>query len=203
MNMSFVIAALTFGLIAGFKPGPLGIFVLHQTMSRGLFHGFMSSLAPIVTDGPIILVALFLMTKLQDLRWFTSGISILGALYLIYIAYKILKSPDSMNPSQSQGKEVSSLTTAIKINFLSPAPYLFWFTIGSGYLVNGTPWEAAIFIMCMLFSLCTSKFVIAFAIRKLGERFSAHIYAMIMKSLAFPLFLFSVQLLYSGITIWM
>jgi threonine/homoserine/homoserine lactone efflux protein len=47
--MYFVLAALTFGVVAGIKPGPLGVYVIHQTMSKGLYSGFLASLAPIVT----------------------------------------------------------------------------------------------------------------------------------------------------------
>jgi threonine/homoserine/homoserine lactone efflux protein len=96
--MYFVIAAITFGLVAGLKPGPLGVFVIHQTMSKGYFQGFLSSLAPILTDGPIILLALLLTLQVNDLNWFVSLISILGAVYLTNISYKIFTAPGSVAP---------------------------------------------------------------------------------------------------------
>jgi threonine/homoserine/homoserine lactone efflux protein len=43
---------------------------------------------------------------------------------------------------------------AMKINFLNPAPYMFWLTIGSSYILMGSELEAAIFIVCAIFSLC-------------------------------------------------
>jgi len=200
--MSFALAALTFGLAAGLKPGPLGVFIIHQTMSKGSVHGFISSLAPILTDGPIILLALFLTLQLNDLNLFISIISILGSAYLANVAYKIFKAPNSINPS-GKGSAKSSLATAIKINFLNPSPYIFWLTIGSGYILMGSELEAAIFIVCAIFSLCATKFVVAVVIKKLGQRFNPKIYAMILKSLSLPLLGFSAQLLYSGVSIWL
>jgi threonine/homoserine/homoserine lactone efflux protein len=49
----FILAALVFGLTAGFQPGPLSIIVIHQTLTYGLKSGIKACLAPIITDGPI------------------------------------------------------------------------------------------------------------------------------------------------------
>jgi len=200
--MQFALAALTFGLVAGLKPGPLGIFVIHQTMARGYFQGFIASLAPLLTDGPIILLALLLTLQLNDLNWFISIISIMGSAYLLSISYKILKAPNSINPS-GQRNSKSSLSTAVKINFLNPAPYMFWLTIGTSYILMGSAVEATIFIVFALLSLCATKLIVAVAVKKLGERFSPGIFAIILKSLSLPLLVFSAQLLYSGVVVWL
>jgi len=168
--MSFLLAALTFGLVAGLKPGPLGVFVIHQTMSKGTYNGFMASLAPIVTDGPIILLALLLTLQLNDITWFISAISIIGSVYLAHIAYKIFRTPSGINPDS--GDNNSSFTTAVKINFLNPAPYIFWLTIGSSYIFMGSNSDAGVFIFFSIFSLCLTKFGVALAIKKLGEKFN-------------------------------
>jgi len=157
-------------LVAGLKPGPLGVFVIHQTMSKGTYNGFMASLAPIVTDGPIILLALLLTLQLNDITWFISAISIIGSVYLAHIAYKIFRTPSGINPDS--GDNNSSFTTAVKINFLNPAPYIFWLTIGSSYIFMGSNSDAGVFIFFSIFSLCLTKFGVALAIKKLGEKFN-------------------------------
>lgn len=200
--MYFALAAVTFGLVAGLKPGPLGVFVMHQTMSKGNYNGFMASLAPIITDGPIILLALLLTSQLNDISWFISAISVFGSVYLALIAYKILKTPNNIDPSVG-GSKSSSLATAVKINFLNPAPYIFWLTIGSSYIFMGSNIEAVVFIVCTLFSLCITKFSVALFIKALGERFNPRVYAVVLKSLSVPLLIFSGQLLFSGISIWL
>ena len=198
--MYFVLAALTFGLVAGLHPGPLSVFVIHQTMSQGYNNGFMASLAPLITDVPIILLVLFLTMQLNDLSWFISTISILGSFYLAYIAYKIFTAPKDINLTANVNDD-SSLATAVKINFLNPAPYIFWLTIGSSYISMGSILNAIVFTLCLTFSLCITKFVVAFAIKKLGEQFNPRIYSFVLKSLALPLMLLSGHLLFTGVSI--
>lgn len=63
----FFFSALSFGLAAGLKPGPLGIVVIQQTLTKGLLSGFRASLAPLITDGPIIIVALWLLSNFKSI----------------------------------------------------------------------------------------------------------------------------------------
>ena len=66
----YLLSALIFGLTAGFKPGPLGIVVIQQTLAYGLKHGIRASLAPIITDGLIIFVTLAILTQFKDMDLF-------------------------------------------------------------------------------------------------------------------------------------
>ena len=84
----FFLSALAFGLAAGLKPGPLGVIVMQQALSRGLLAGVRASLAPLITDGPIIIVAVFLLTRLP--QGFLNGIGIVGGLYLLVLAARLL-----------------------------------------------------------------------------------------------------------------
>jgi threonine/homoserine/homoserine lactone efflux protein len=199
--MNFALAALTFGLAAGLKPGPLGVFVIHQTMSKSNRHGMLASMAPLLTDGPIILLALLLTLGLDDIGWFISGISIVGAIYLATIAYKIFNAPVSINPNTNPSvDDDSGFFTAVKINFLNPSPYIFWLTIGSSYILMGTMLDASIFVICTLVSLCVTKYIVALSIKTLGQRFNPKVYSAILRSLSLPLLVFSIQLLYTGIS---
>jgi len=123
-------------------------------------------------------------------------------MYLAHIAYKIFKTPNSINPSGTASKN-SSLATAIKINFLNPAPYIFWLTIGSSYIFMGSNFDALVFIVFTLFSLCITKFAVALVIKALGEQFNPRVYSLVLKSFSVPLLIFSGQLLFSGISIWL
>lgn len=197
--MEFVIAALTFGLVAGLKPGPLGVFVIHQTMSKGNRHGMLASMAPLLTDGPIILLAILLTLSLEDVSWFISIISIVGAFYLANIAYKIFNTPESIDPS-GKYNENSGFLTAVKINFLNPSPYIFWFTIGGSYIFMGTSLEASVFVICTLTSLCVTKYIVAISLKMLGKNFNPRVYSLLLKSLSLPLVVFSGHLFYTGIS---
>lgn len=190
-------AATIFGITAGIKPGPLGIFVIHQTLSRGTAVGLRSCFAPFISDGPIIAIALLVTVHLQSIQWFLVSISILGGFYLFFIAYKIWKSSHTIGDTTQSPK--STFFMAVKINLLNPAPYIFWFTIGSSYISKGTAFEATIFIFFCLFSLALTKFFLAFTIKKLGDRFNTTIYTALLKSLSIPLVIFACLLIYDGI----
>lgn len=197
--MSFALAALTFGLVAGLKPGPLGVYVIHETLVNGLRSGFLSSLAPLITDGPIILLCIFLSYYVSEISWFVPLISIASSLYLANLAYKVYSVPSGVSPDS--GRAASGIYTAIKINFLNPSPYLFWFTIGCSYILLGTTAEAWIFVICTLTSLCLTKYGVAYCIKLLGQRFNTKVYSLLLRSLALPLLIFSVQLMYSGVAL--
>ena len=140
----FVISAFVFGVTAGFKPGPLGIVVIQQTLEHGLKNGLKASLAPIVTDGPIIIAALLVLTQFKDISLFIGSLSLVGGLYLLWLSLKIIRIKE-INISKSLGA-TKSLEVAIKVTLLSPNPYLFWFTVGGTYLVIGTKTQSVVFI---------------------------------------------------------
>lgn len=196
--MEFALTAMTFGLAAGLKPGPLGIFIIHQTMSKGNRHGMAASLVPFITDGPIILFSFLLTSQLKDIHGFISAISVVGGIYLGTIAYKIFRYPNNITPKGKNDRSVG-LFTAIKINFLNPSPYIFWLTIGIGYISMGTTAEATIFVVTALTSLCITKFTLAWLMRSLGNQFNPVIYAGLLRSLSLPLCVFGFQLVYNGV----
>ena len=197
--MSFVVAAVTFGLVAGLNPGPLGVFVIHQTMSNGARSGLIASSIPFFTDLPIVLLVAVLTLQLGELDWFISVVSIFGALYLAFIAFKIFNAPKQIDPGEGSDKKINWLT-GVKMNFLNPVPYIFWGTVGSIYINKGTTLEASLFVACMLITLSSCKFLVAMALRSLGERFNPRVYSTILRSLSLPMLLFSGKLLISGVS---
>jgi threonine/homoserine/homoserine lactone efflux protein len=197
--MEHAIAALTFGLIAGLKPGPLGIYVVSQTLQKGIRSGFLSSLAPLITDGPIIALALLLTLSIEEQKLAISIISIIGAIYLANISYKTLANTKEVSfNSGSEESAIDGLFTSVKINLLNPSPYLFWLTIGGSYIVNGTRLEAGVFISVALVTLCITKFIVALLVLALGSRFNPKAYSILLKTLALPLIYFSISLFYKG-----
>src|SRR4028119_140941 len=122
----FFFAALSFGLAAGLKPGPLGIIIIQQTMSKGLSAGVRASLAPLITDGPIIIAALWFLSQFKSIDLFAAALSLVGGAYLFWLAAKMFRV--SKISLTGKLKSQSSFATAVKVNFLNPGPYLFWFT---------------------------------------------------------------------------
>jgi len=197
----FILSAFVFGLSGGLKPGPLGIIVIQQTLSRGLTYGIRASLAPIVTDGPIILMALLIFTQFKDVSLFLALLSFIGGLYLIKISIKICKIKE-INVSKSLGAE-SSLMMAIKVNLLNPNPYLFWFTVGGAYLIRGNQLESSLFVIISIGTLVLSKMFIAYIASRFREFLDSHAYVWLMRILGALLFIFGIILLYKSAQIFL
>ena len=195
--MEIIIAALTLGITAGLKPGPLGIYVIHQTMVHGARSGLIASFAPFVSDGPIILGSFLLVHSFKQFDVFITLISVLGALYIGYIAIRILSSTPA---TQQATSAPSSFLTAVKINLLNPAPYLFWSTVGGTYLLQNDLPDAAVFAILFLATLSTTKFIMATSIKMLGDRFSDRLIAYLLKLLAVILMFYAIRLLFNAIS---
>jgi len=189
----YVLSAFVFGLTAGFKPGPLGIVVIQQTLTHGLKHGIRASLAPIITDGPIIFAALAILTQFKDIALFIGVLSFLGGLYLLWLSLKILKLKE-INVSKSLGTP-TSLATAIKVNLLSPNPYLFWFTVGGAYLARGNQAESIVFVTVAIGTLVLSKMVVAWVASNFREFLDSRAYLWVMRILGGLLSIFGFLLL--------
>lgn len=156
----FFFAALSFGLTAGLKPGPLGIIVIQQTLSKGLPAGVRASLAPLVTDGPIIIAALWLLAQFKSIDLFAAVLGFLGGLYLVWLAIKLLKVRNISLAGKLNAQ--NSLFTAVKVNVLSPGPYVFWFTVGGSYIIRGSLLESIIFVVTAIGTLIASKLWLLF-----------------------------------------
>jgi threonine/homoserine/homoserine lactone efflux protein len=191
-----LLAALTFGLTAGLKPGPLSIFVIHQTLSHGLRAGIIASLAPFASDGPIIIASYYIISNFKQFDLFIATLSIVGAAFLAFIAIRLLikdVEPDSESSSPA------SFATAVKLNLLNPAPYIFWGTVGGVYMTQGTLAAGLSFIIIFLLTLSATKILLAGSLRALGSRFSRRAYHYLLKTLSIVLLLFAGNLLLEGI----
>ena len=186
----FVISAFIFGITAGFKPGPLGVVVIQQTLEHGIKNGLKASLAPIVTDGPIIIAALLVLTQFKDISLFIGSLSLVGGLYLLWLSQKIIRIK-VINITKSL-EAPKSLETAIKVNFLSPNPYIFWFTVGGTYLAIGTQAQSIVFIMVSIGTLVLSKMVTAWVAANFRELLDSYAYVWVMRFLGSLLGLFGV-----------
>lgn len=193
----FALSAFIFGLTAGFKPGPLGIVVIQQTLEHGLKHGIKASLAPIITDGPIIIVALLVLTQFKDITPFVATLSFIGGLYLLWISLKIFKIKEiNISAKLLQPK---SLETAIKVNLLSPNPYLFWFSVGGTYLIRGTTSQSVIFVFVSITTLVVSKMFTAWIAANFRDFLDSNAYVLVMKFLGLLLAIFGVLFLFRSL----
>ncbi len=181
MNEYFL-SALSFGLAAGIKPGPLGIVVIQQTLSRGLPAGVRASLAPLVTDGPIILAAFWLLSRFKSIGLLAAALGLVGGIYLLWLAARMFRVRDISLSGKLQSR--GSLATAIKVNLVNPGPYLFWFTVGGSYIIRGTAVESAVFVATAIGALIASKIAVAVLASRFLPSLEGRGYLLNMKFLA-------------------
>lgn len=190
----YVLAALALGFMAGLSPGPLSVIVIQQTIAHGFVSGAKASLAPILTDGPIILIALLLLIHFKENTPLIAFLSFVGGIYLIWLASKVLHAGE-INILSEKLPADGSLRLAIKVNLLNPSPYIFWSTVGGAYILLGSAPQALIFVVLSISALVLSKMLIAAIAAWFHPFLESRGYLLVMKALAALLIVFGGTLL--------
>ncbi len=121
-------AGILLGIAAGFSPGPLLVLVVSETIRHGVWAGLRASLAPVVTDLPIIVITLVLMGRIAGRPELLGAVSLAGGAFVMYLG---LSSMRARGLPIGEGADVPRpLAKAVAVNALSPHPYLFWLTVG-------------------------------------------------------------------------
>ncbi len=132
--------AFAFGFIAGVMPGPLQTFLFLQSLRRGAGALWVVP-APVVSDGPILVVCLLVLRQAGE--GLLRGLAAAGGLFLVYLAWETwrgLQRGADVTDDRVQGLENRDgwalLARAATINFLGPAPWVFWGTVMGPLLVG-------------------------------------------------------------------
>ena len=153
---------VVFGLSAGFAPGPLLTFVVTQTIKHNVKEGLKVAVTPLITDLPIILVSMFILSRISDFSLILGVISLSGSIYILYMSYDCIRTKP-VELSIHQGLP-NSLKKGSLINALNPHPYLFWIMVGSPLILrfyDDNPLSSSIFILCFYLFLVGSKMFLA------------------------------------------
>jgi threonine/homoserine/homoserine lactone efflux protein len=126
-------------------------------------------------------------------------ISILGGLYVAYLAYGSIKTKGLL--VNFEIIDPRSLKKGIVVNLLNPSPYIFWITVGGPIIINSyktNPISPLFFIIGFYTLLVGSKIVLAYATGK-SRNFIGSLYLYIMRILGLFLGLFALYLIIQGI----
>ena len=192
----FLSAGALLGISAGFSPGPLFALVLSQTLQHGIREGCKVALAPLVTDLPLIILATFLLGQLANLKPLLGLVSLIGALYLLQMAYGTFRC--GLSGRNFEGSAPQSLGRGMLVNALSPHPYLFWFSVGAPTILKGInggdAFAAPAFVVGFLGCLVGAKMVLAVLVGKSRRFLAGSIYQWIMRTLGLLLLVFAILL---------
>ena len=165
--ISFLTTGTILGLSAGFAPGPLLALVISETVEHGVKAGVKVALAPIITDLPIIIITLFILAKLSSFHSVLGIISIIGAIFILYMGIKNIRIKGvSLDINKSSPR---SFQKGIIVNALSPHPYLLWFSVGGPTTLKAMEQSlpaAIAFVLSFYVLLVGSKMVLAFLVGK-------------------------------------
>jgi len=118
MGLSYLGQAFVLGLSAALLPGALQAFFLAQTLRLGWVRALPLALTPLLSDGPLVVVTLWLLDRLPP-TW-VHFLELGGGVYLLYLAWGLARQP--------------------VINWLNPNPYIFWATVLGPLVLEG--WRA-------------------------------------------------------------
>ena len=145
--LSHLLQGITLGFTASATPGPFQAFLLNHTVQHGKRRALPLCLAPLISDAPIIILMLCILTQLPQV--FLRFIQIFGGLFLLYLAKGTLSTVWNGNGQNSAPAQPRNFQHAILMNLLSPGPYIFWGTItGPMFLkaLSRSLWHAICFL---------------------------------------------------------
>ena len=199
----FLIAAAVFGLSGGLSPGPLLTLVVSETLARGRNAGLAVSMSPLITDGPAIAAAVFLLGRVENSDAALGIISIAGGVLLTTYGIAGLRGAElKVEDSEVERKVWASLGKGVSVNFLNPNPYLFWLTIGTPILLRAheSSWFLAIgFLVVFYFALVGSKCVLTILVARSRAVLRGRAYTLVNRVLAVFLLGFAVIFIRDGV----
>lgn len=130
--LEFLLKGLILGFTAGVLPGPMLGLVIRETLQHGRRAGQLVAIAPLLTDAPIIILALFVVGAIPV--WATRTLGLVGGGFVVWMGIDALRTPVS---TATTSGNFGSLGRAVVTNLLNPHPWLFWLPIGGPLLVQG------------------------------------------------------------------
>ena len=132
---AYLLQGLALGFSGGLAPGPLLALVLSATLRGGFRHGLLVSIAPLLTDLPIVLLTVTVVSQLPHSA--LRVLSLAGAAVLVQHGVATIRDSRSTRFSQLSANAAGSMNSGrtlrqgIVVNFLNPNPWMFWISVGA------------------------------------------------------------------------
>lgn len=166
-QITFLFSGVVLGLSAGLSPGPLLTLVISETLKHDIKEGIKVSVAPLLTDLPIVLITILVLSRLSNMLPVLGIVSLLGCAFLSYLGFDSITFK-GVDIDVEQAKP-QSIKKGVIANFLNPSPYMFWFTIGAPLVLKALKislFSASLFILSFYVFLVGSKVLVAIVIGK-------------------------------------
>ena len=199
-ELSLLVTGALLGLSGGLSPGPLLMLVISETLKHGTGSGIRVALAPLITDAPILVLAVAVVSRLQEAHFILGLICLGGAAFLVVLGYEsvVFKGAEF----EIDDKHPQSFKKGIIANILNPSPYLFWLTVGAPIVIKaaraGAP-GPVLFVSGLYLLLVGSKVVVAVLTGKSRRFLNSRGYVYTIRILGIVLLLFAALFLRDGL----
>lgn len=199
----YLLLGITYAFAAAVQPGPFQAFLLSQTLSRGWRRTLPAAFAPLISDGPIILLVLLVLSRVP--AWLVTVLQGIGGVFLLYLAlgaFKNWRNYASTRAASIPDRQQTILKAAL-VNLLNPNPYLSWSLVMGPLLLKGwreTPFHGIALLLGFYGTLvaCTMGIILLFAgAGNLGTKVSRALVGISALALAF----FGMYELWLGVSI--
>jgi len=188
---SFLLGII-FGLAAGLSPGPLITLVVSETLKNGRKEGIEVAVAPLISEPPIIVFVLIILSNVAGNSILMAMISLLGACYLTHLGLSNLKA--NVRESEDHLERASSLLRGVTANLLNLNAYMFWLTIGGPKIIEGARVHVSasiLFILGFYMMLVGSNITVAVIVDKSKAFVKSRYYVHIIRVLGIVLIVFA------------
>ena len=192
METDSLLIGVIFGLAAGLSPGPLITLVVSETLKNGKKEGIKVAVSPLISELPIILFVLVVLSCAAENGILMGVISLLGTCFLIYLGLSNLKA--HVKEPKGHLEKNNSLLRGITTNLLNPNAYVFWFTVGGPRILeNGQVHASATVLLIVGFyvMLVGSKTTVALIVDKSKTLIGSKCYVYIIRVLGIMLIVFA------------
>ncbi len=195
---TFTITGLVLGL-NGLIPGPLFTLIVAETLRHNIREGIKVAISPLFTDLPIVLFSILVLSRLAEQRIIMGIISLAGSAFLIYLACESISYSGAERVAGAA--KPRSLKKGIITNFLNPAPYMFWFSVGAPTFVRALDKgisSAIFFISAFYMTLIGSMVMIAEISGRSRHFLKSRYYVRLIRFLGIMLLIFAVIFIRNG-----
>jgi threonine/homoserine/homoserine lactone efflux protein len=137
----YVIQGIGYGFAAAVQPGPFQAYIITQTLNNGWRNTLLAAFAPVISDGPIIVLVLLVLSQVPE--WMQRFLHVASGLFVLYLAMSAFigwRSFGTASVAASPSRQQSLLRAAM-MNVLSPGPYIYWSLVTGPVLLAG--WREA------------------------------------------------------------
>lgn len=169
--MTELAAGLSLGLGAGISPGPLLTLVMTSTLERGFGAGVRVAIAPLLTDGPIIVLTAAVVSSVSPAV--LGGLGIAGGVTVAAMGVWTVARSGRQAAVDDRPPGRADVWRGVVVNALSPHPWIFWIGAGAPLLVSSwrqAPARGIAFLAGFYLLLVGSKVAIAWLVARAGQR---------------------------------